>query len=362
MKNSQRGFIVPLLLIVIALLLVGGGAYVYTQMKQPNPSVSGDAALPQATSTMSAASKTTSITQNPISQTADWGTVTMDIGGIVNPPTGSFSFKYPPGWSICRSSPYGVYALVSDNCGSATGDPYPHAHPLNYFEVSDMGDMDRRDLQAGTLKSDTGWETVPIISDGNLQSGMEPMRFVYFPLEPEGLTISLAGSNSAMQSVTDEMARTFTASSSIIAATNSGGVIWKTFINSSKGYALKYPADARIDTSDYSCVQIFTKEFGSVYLSSGSMNPCGEPTGIGVGMIRTDDTIRIAGKQYPAIGYRENDNAYSFDSFSFTRDIFVTYGVSHADKNGNSIGSLTDAEYKKAFDSAKEIVATLTAI
>ena len=36
MKISQKGFIAPLLLALIALLLIGGGAYVYIQNKQPN--------------------------------------------------------------------------------------------------------------------------------------------------------------------------------------------------------------------------------------------------------------------------------------------------------------------------------------
>ena len=49
MKTIQRGFIVPLLLVIIALLLAGGGAYVYTQIKQVNPGVTGG--LPIATST-----------------------------------------------------------------------------------------------------------------------------------------------------------------------------------------------------------------------------------------------------------------------------------------------------------------------
>ena len=39
MKNIQRGFIVPFLLVIIALLIVGGGAYVYTQNKKGNQPV-----------------------------------------------------------------------------------------------------------------------------------------------------------------------------------------------------------------------------------------------------------------------------------------------------------------------------------
>jgi len=38
MKNSQRGFVMPLLLALIAILLVGGGAYVYVQSKQGSQS------------------------------------------------------------------------------------------------------------------------------------------------------------------------------------------------------------------------------------------------------------------------------------------------------------------------------------
>ncbi|MFA6503222.1 MAG: hypothetical protein WCT45_03150 [Candidatus Paceibacterota bacterium] len=41
MKTIQRGFIVPLLLVIIAAMLLGGGAYLYTQTKQSDSSVSG---------------------------------------------------------------------------------------------------------------------------------------------------------------------------------------------------------------------------------------------------------------------------------------------------------------------------------
>ncbi|MEK7126140.1 MAG: hypothetical protein AAB517_00115 [Patescibacteria group bacterium] len=52
MKNTQKGFIVPLLLIVIALFLAGGGAYVYTQNKQENSSViSSNQAVPSTAQT-----------------------------------------------------------------------------------------------------------------------------------------------------------------------------------------------------------------------------------------------------------------------------------------------------------------------
>ncbi|MFZ2167291.1 MAG: Ser-Thr-rich GPI-anchored membrane family protein [Minisyncoccia bacterium] len=79
MKTS-RGFIVPLLLIVIALVFAGGGAYVYTQKKSEVPSVAQN--LPVAASTA----------QTSDSKTADWKTYTNGALG--------FSIKYPTDWKI----------------------------------------------------------------------------------------------------------------------------------------------------------------------------------------------------------------------------------------------------------------------
>ena len=39
MKNSQKGFVVPLLLVIIAVLVIGGGVYVYENKKTEAPAV-----------------------------------------------------------------------------------------------------------------------------------------------------------------------------------------------------------------------------------------------------------------------------------------------------------------------------------
>lgn len=84
MNNLQKGFIAPLLIALIALLLIGGGAYMYTQKKQENPPavenatlpqanppVTENVALPQATSTIPATTKRpTSATLQPEDVTA----------------------------------------------------------------------------------------------------------------------------------------------------------------------------------------------------------------------------------------------------------------------------------------------------
>ena len=81
-KTTQRGFIVPLLLALIAVLLIGGGAYVYVQFKNFNPSAT-DLPLTQATST---------------SQTSNWKTYT----------------NYAFGFSIQLPSNNNVYTCEGD--------------------------------------------------------------------------------------------------------------------------------------------------------------------------------------------------------------------------------------------------------
>jgi hypothetical protein len=92
MKTIQKGFIAPLILIIIAILVIGGGAYVYTQQKQANPLATENVALPQATSTTPATSQTISMQQTSDSRTADWKTYTNTELNI--------SFRYPSNWRV----------------------------------------------------------------------------------------------------------------------------------------------------------------------------------------------------------------------------------------------------------------------
>src|ERR1035437_3168702 len=66
MKNTRRGFIVPLLLVIIAVLIVGGGAYVFTQNKEASPVVSGNVELSQATSTKISDTQNTPVVPNEV--------------------------------------------------------------------------------------------------------------------------------------------------------------------------------------------------------------------------------------------------------------------------------------------------------
>ena len=90
MKTS-KGFVAPLLLALIALLLIGGGAYVYLQ-KQSNQPVTGNAALPQTTSNQTTPpAQTSNPIIDPIVSRICGGGV---AGGTANCPTG-YICKYP---------------------------------------------------------------------------------------------------------------------------------------------------------------------------------------------------------------------------------------------------------------------------
>lgn len=84
----KKGFIAPLLLALIALILIGGGTYVYSvQKNQENQPATGSVTLPQATSTMPTTKQTTTTTQTSNSQTVDWK--------IFNNAANTFEVKYP---------------------------------------------------------------------------------------------------------------------------------------------------------------------------------------------------------------------------------------------------------------------------
>ncbi len=147
---------------------------------------------------------------------------------------------------------------------------------------------------------------------------------------------------------------------------NEDTVAWKTYTNTKKGYTITYPIDAKINSTDSSCVRI-DRGFGFITINVGSSDPCGQPTGVGIGDIRISENIFIglAGDQYTASGWRTPDN-FGYLSFNFNNKIFVTYGVAHVDKsNPNSwkdLGSLSDSEYQNALYSVKHMAETMTSI
>lgn len=114
MNNFHKGFISPRLLALIAILIIGGGAYVYVHNKPVSqPAVVSPTA--QATSTG----------QTSNSQTADWKTYTNSQYG--------FEIFYPPSWSEESTRDLTIVRLVSQQ----TQGTDTNANLFqNYFEVS----------------------------------------------------------------------------------------------------------------------------------------------------------------------------------------------------------------------------------
>lgn len=84
MKNSQKGFIIPLVVVIVA-LVIGGGAYFYIKRKQTSyPSI-----IKNTQDTNLAPTATTLVQAD---ETTGWQTHENKVIG--------FSFKYPQGWRV----------------------------------------------------------------------------------------------------------------------------------------------------------------------------------------------------------------------------------------------------------------------
>lgn len=92
MKNKQKGFIVPLLIAVIALLVIGGGVYIYKNKKTEAPAVIDTGTQQtnqnqQQTNTQTSPVNTQTNNLPSQTDTSNWKTYTHSEYG--------FSFKYP---------------------------------------------------------------------------------------------------------------------------------------------------------------------------------------------------------------------------------------------------------------------------
>ena len=129
MKTSQKGFISPLLLALIAVLVIGGGAYVYVEKKQGN--------RPMA--------------QTSNSQMADWKTYANSLYG--------FSFRYPSNFVMDNQNTNKItipVAMIS------TFAPLPNAQSMDQIEVVKtsalpMGSLCSKNIISNRDMLDTGW-------------------------------------------------------------------------------------------------------------------------------------------------------------------------------------------------------------
>ena len=107
MKNSKKGFIIPLLLVIIAVLVVGGGVYVYKNKKAEVPAIVETGVQPvnqnqQQTNTQTPPVTTQPISQPPTNNSTNSTATKISVVGMKQYTDSNFgfSFWYPDTWKI----------------------------------------------------------------------------------------------------------------------------------------------------------------------------------------------------------------------------------------------------------------------
>jgi hypothetical protein len=119
MKDSQKGFILPLLLVIIAILLIGGGTYVYTQNKRRNQSVV-ESPTTQTIATNSATSTTisNSVRENiPILSTGKPSDISKDTNHV-------YDSGYPGYDSVFANAEPKTFAVLNEYYGKDVKNVY----------------------------------------------------------------------------------------------------------------------------------------------------------------------------------------------------------------------------------------------
>ena len=109
MKNKQKGFVLPLLIGIIALLVIGGGIYVYESKKVETPIIDTKAVQVDQTQPV--------VTQNNAS---GWQTYSYTDS------RNAFSFQYPSGWNLKDLKPTtstGDHTVIIESPDSTTQKP-----------------------------------------------------------------------------------------------------------------------------------------------------------------------------------------------------------------------------------------------
>jgi|GEM_PF-6947096 hypothetical protein len=266
----HKGFATPLLLIIIATLLLGGGVYVYQQTGRGNQS----------------AAITTAQTANQEAAPAQGNEFIASPTAGVAPLSIHFSipagFECLPGNLSCAAHPSTYTIDYGDGTDSLNGSAYRNGTELDHTYTA-----------AGNYVA-----TLIDTTDNKGNGGPYPIVGT--------VTIKVTGHSQTVN---------WTTYKSTASDVYCVGIYTKEFGSvhvAGRGYVISYPPGARFGVDD-----------------GGT---CGQPTGIGTEMIRLTEDINVADKQYKASGYRESDNSFGFSSFGLTPDnkILVTYGVNHS--------------------------------
>ena len=126
----------------------------------------------------------------------------------------------------------------------------------------------------------------------------------------------------------------------------------ESFANPQASYTISYPKDAKVNSSDPTCVSAQIGN-GYLFINNTSSKPCGELTNLSDSKIKFSEKIQIDGKSYEASGYIDPINFNGYLTFNISNNIIVTYEAKSDTK------ALTEQQYNDAINSIRDILYTL---
>ena len=256
MKNLQKGFVVPLLIAIIAVLVVGGGVYVYNNNKKAeiqdlpaDTEIQTTNQVQQQTNTKTPPANTQTNNLNSQSETLNW-----KIYSGVN-----FSFKYPPDWYMNISSPGSINITNYDPSFYEThGSDAPlskeniaiHISTFTNLSanetieswVNKLGLSDKRNILVDGVKALRG----KIIYTGQEESGYYKKGessgdYVIFIYNGKGYQIVYSPYGSKLVSTFEQILSTFKFT---LPSAVSG---WQTYTSTQYGFSVQYPVGSQIN-------------------------------------------------------------------------------------------------------------------
>jgi|CXWK01.1.fsa_nt_gi hypothetical protein len=187
MKTIQKGFLIPLIVFIVAALAIGGGVFYFKAKRAEAPgTIDTNATTSPATTSINATLPVDISGVKPVTTPQNSPAVDTSAWKTYSDPKFPFKFKYPPTWQIRAQVPRdgmtGVQVFTPESyakvqAGETTGK-------LDYVvfrqwtgttaEIDGLPGMPVR--YGDKVALDTGWNTT---SDDST-----PIRFVRFSVEP----------------------------------------------------------------------------------------------------------------------------------------------------------------------------------
>ena len=189
MKNRQKGFVVPLVIAIVALLVVAGAAYFYVQSTRVCPAWGCNGPHVKDISSSTSTTQQSSSDQSS-AEISNWKTYT-DV---------HFSVQYPLGWSTVESSDGNTVTFTPPTTGGNDGLFSVSIKPIDNKLANIAGtiagytQLFGSRLQKSTVKINIG-QSATVLSVNDNSTPSNPINFmkIIFALNGKFYTISESG-------------------------------------------------------------------------------------------------------------------------------------------------------------------------